>query len=189
MRRIFYNSMSRDQTTVGQCYLSVLSGFMACNCNTLRALDSHMTSAKYHVLAHSHEQHYVPERDQQHGNPNQSLLHDNCANDRQRSFCAMSITDSKHSTNKTHNVLPHISVQIFGNILNESKFYSGRNQEQIECREFLLSFGAESFVSQFAIQKFKDCMLATSSMHYTTSCKHSLVLLRMDEIIARNMLS
>ena len=26
-------------------------------------------------------------------------------------------------------------------------------------------------------------------MHYTTSCKHSLVLLRMGEIIARNMLS
>jgi len=30
---------------------------------------------------------------------------------------------------------------------------------------------------------------AASSMHYTTSCKHSLVFLRMGEIIARNMLS
>ena len=30
---------------------------------------------------------------------------------------------------------------------------------------------------------------ATSSVHYTISCKHSLVLLRMGEIIARNMLS
>jgi len=30
---------------------------------------------------------------------------------------------------------------------------------------------------------------ATSSAHYTTSCKHSLVLLRMGEIITRNMLS
>ena len=30
---------------------------------------------------------------------------------------------------------------------------------------------------------------AASSAHYTTSCKHSLVLLRMGEIIARNMLS
>jgi len=28
--------------------------------------------------------------------------------------------------------------------------------EQIEVRECLLSFGAESFVFQFAIQKFKD---------------------------------
>jgi len=28
-----------------------------------------------------------------------------------------------------------------------------------------------------------------SSVHYTTSCKHSLVLLRMGEIIFRNMLS
>jgi len=33
------------------------------------------------------------------------------------------------------------------------------------------------------------CQQAASSVHYTTSCKHSLVLLRMGEIIARNMLS
>jgi len=33
------------------------------------------------------------------------------------------------------------------------------------------------------------CRPATSSVYYTTSCKHSLVLLRMGEIIARNMLS
>jgi len=33
------------------------------------------------------------------------------------------------------------------------------------------------------------CLLAASSVHYTTSCKHSLVLLRMGEIIARNMSS
>jgi hypothetical protein len=36
--------------------------------------------------------------------------------------------------------------------LNKSKFYSGRNNEQIEVRECLLSFGAGSF----ALQKFKD---------------------------------
>jgi len=30
---------------------------------------------------------------------------------------------------------------------------------------------------------------AVSSVHYSTSCKHSLALLRMGEIIARNMLS
>jgi hypothetical protein len=30
---------------------------------------------------------------------------------------------------------------------------------------------------------------AASSVHYNTSCKHSLVLLRMGDIIARNMLS
>jgi len=35
----------------------------------------------------------------------------------------------------------------------------------------------------------KSCQQATSSVHYTTSCKHSLVLLRMGEIIARNMLN
>jgi len=33
------------------------------------------------------------------------------------------------------------------------------------------------------------CLQSASSVHYTTSCKHSLVLLRMGEIIARNMLS
>jgi len=33
------------------------------------------------------------------------------------------------------------------------------------------------------------CLQAASSLHYTTSSKHSLVLLRMGEIIARNMLS
>jgi len=33
---------------------------------------------------------------------------------------------------------------------------SGRNLEQVEVRECLLSFSAESFVSQFAIQKYKD---------------------------------
>jgi hypothetical protein len=43
-----------------------------------------------------------------------------------------------------------------GNNFNKSKFYSGRNKEQIEVRECLISFGAESFVFQFAIQKFKD---------------------------------
>jgi len=30
---------------------------------------------------------------------------------------------------------------------------------------------------------------ASSSVHYTTSCKHSLMLLLMGEITARNMLS
>jgi len=33
------------------------------------------------------------------------------------------------------------------------------------------------------------CLPVASSVHCTKSCKHSLVLLRMDEIIARNMLS
>jgi hypothetical protein len=35
---------------------------------------------------------------------------------------------------------------MFGNKPNKSKFYSGRNKQQIEVRECLLSFGAESFV-------------------------------------------
>jgi hypothetical protein len=44
------------------------------------------------------------------------------------------------------------SVQMSGTKINESKFYSGRNYEQTEVRECLLSFGAEYFVFQFAIQ-------------------------------------
>jgi hypothetical protein len=43
-----------------------------------------------------------------------------------------------------------------GKKLNESKFYSGRNYEQIDVREFLLIFGAESFLFLFVIQKYKD---------------------------------
>jgi hypothetical protein len=39
--------------------------------------------------------------------------------------------------------------------INQSKFYSGRNQELIEVRECLLLFGAESFVFQFAIKHIK----------------------------------
>jgi len=39
---------------------------------------------------------------------------------------------------------------------NRSKLYSGRNEERIEVRECLLSFGAESVVFQIAIQKLKD---------------------------------
>jgi len=36
------------------------------------------------------------------------------------------------------------------------KILFGRNHEQVDVRECLLSFGAESFVFQLAIQKFKD---------------------------------
>jgi hypothetical protein len=39
---------------------------------------------------------------------------------------------------------------------NQSKFHLRRNEELIEVSECLLSFGAESFVFQFAIQKFQD---------------------------------
>jgi hypothetical protein len=41
----------------------------------------------------------------------------------------------------------------FGNNLNKSKFYSGRNLEQVGFNECLLSFGAESFVYKLDIQK------------------------------------
>ena len=39
--------------------------------------------------------------------------------------------------------------------LNKSKFYSGRNKEQIEVRECLLSFGAEFCVLQFLSKNIK----------------------------------
>jgi len=39
------------------------------------------------------------------------------------------------------------------------------------------------------IEHRRCCQQAASSVLYTTSCKHSLVLLRMGEIIARIMLS
>ena len=43
----------------------------------------------------------------------------------------------------------------FWNNLNKSKFSSGRNEEQTDVRECLLSFGAESFFLQFAIRNLK----------------------------------
>jgi len=46
-------------------------------------------------------------------------------------------------------------LKLSGNNLNISKLYSGRNYEQIQVRECLLSFSAEYFVFQFAFQKFK----------------------------------
>jgi len=39
------------------------------------------------------------------------------------------------------------------------------------------------------IKHWSCCLLAASPVHYTASCKHSLMLLRMGEIIARNMMS
>jgi hypothetical protein len=42
------------------------------------------------------------------------------------------------------------------NNINKLKFYSERNKEKTEFRERLLSFSAESFVIQFAIQKLQD---------------------------------
>jgi hypothetical protein len=45
---------------------------------------------------------------------------------------------------------------MFGDSLNGSKFQSRRNNEQIEVRECLLSFGAEYFAFQFAVQKYKE---------------------------------
>jgi len=48
------------------------------------------------------------------------------------------------------------SIILYVSFFAGSKFYSGRNKEQIEVRKYLLSFGAEYFVFQVAIQKFKD---------------------------------
>jgi len=39
------------------------------------------------------------------------------------------------------------------------------------------------------IMHWRCCLQAAMPVHYTTSCKHSLVLLGMGEIITRNMLS
>jgi len=42
---------------------------------------------------------------------------------------------------------------------------------------------------ELQVSSLVDCQQAASSVHYITCCKHSLVLLRMGEIIVRNMLS
>jgi hypothetical protein len=45
---------------------------------------------------------------------------------------------------------------MFGNNPDVPKFHSGRNEEQTDYMECLLSFGAESLGCQFAVQKYKD---------------------------------
>ena len=54
---------------------------------------------------------------------------------------------------------------------------------------FCPSSGALDCVTACGIMHPRCCRPVTSWVHYTTSCKHSLVLLRMGEIIARNTLS
>jgi hypothetical protein len=44
----------------------------------------------------------------------------------------------------------------FGINLTHQNSISGRNKELTEVKKCLLSFGAEFFVVQFAIQKYKD---------------------------------
>ena len=61
-----------------------------------------------------------------------------------------------HRVKIDNSSIERVEEFIFGNDVNRSKFYSGRNKEQIEIRECLLLFGAESFVLQVAIQKLKD---------------------------------
>ena len=61
-----------------------------------------------------------------------------------------------HSMKIDNNYFEGWKSSNIGNNLNKSKIYSGRNSEEFEVRECLLSSGAESFVFQFAIQKFKD---------------------------------
>jgi hypothetical protein len=61
-----------------------------------------------------------------------------------------------HNIETDNNSFEGVEELKFGNKFNISKFYSERNYELLEVRECLLSFGAESLVSQFAIQKYKD---------------------------------
>jgi hypothetical protein len=61
-----------------------------------------------------------------------------------------------HSVKIDYNSFERVEEFKFWNNLNKSKFYSGRNEEQITVRECLLSSGAEAFVFQFAVQKYKN---------------------------------
>jgi hypothetical protein len=73
------------------------------------------------------------------------------------------IISRDHNMGRSHNTKIHKSsfervedLRYFWNNLNKSKFFPGRNEEQIEVREWLLPFGAESFFFQFSIRKLKD---------------------------------
>ena len=78
-----------------------------------------------------------------------------------------------HNAGRSHNIKIDISsfervedFRCFWNNLNKSKFFSGRNEEQIAVLECLLSLGAESFSFQFAIRKFKDSVI----QKYNVTC-------------------
>jgi hypothetical protein len=67
---------------------------------------------------------------------------------------------------KTDNLLGRCgTVQTFGNNLNESILLR-KKLRAVEVRECLISFGAESFVFQFAIQKYKD----EDTQNYNFAC-------------------
>jgi hypothetical protein len=48
------------------------------------------------------------------------------------------------------------TFQLFGNNLKKSKLHTRRNRQHIEVRECVLSFGAERFVFQFAVQNCNE---------------------------------
>jgi len=58
-----------------------------------------------------------------------------------------------------------------------------------EQEQMLLLTSCQQTYMTYTIPPFPGYRPATSWVHHTTSCKHSLVLLKMGGIIARNMLS
>jgi hypothetical protein len=50
-------------------------------------------------------------------------------------------------------------------------------------------YNAPTILPAGNLDEVEHLIQAASSVHYTTSCKHSLEVLRMDEIFARNILS
>ena len=60
-------------------------------------------------------------------------------------------------------------------------------KNSVKLRRFLLC-GCVAACCHTTVPPHPDYRPATSWVHYTTSCKHSLVLLKMGELTARNML-
>jgi hypothetical protein len=59
------------------------------------------------------------------------------------------------SLGSTEIVSFHLEL-FYSGLPTEMLYNSRKNEEQIEVREFWLSFGAETFGFQFSIQLFKD---------------------------------
>jgi hypothetical protein len=66
----------------------------------------------------------------------------------------------EQNAERTHNIKIEKSsferVEDFKYLGTNLTYQNSVQEEQIEVREFLLLFGAESFVFQFAIKKFED---------------------------------
>jgi len=92
--------------------------------------------------------------------------------------------------NQAHNINAVSSANIRNYLITQTEPSVHNGRTDSTCISLLLEGQDFSNSSRpCGIMHRSCCQRAASPVHYTTSCKHSLVLPRMGEIISRNMLS